>query len=403
MGRMRSLFAVLVALFLFVVGGAGIAGAAKLVVDKSHGQTADVSGLTNVLLSRGWVVSELREPVTADALSDCSLFIVTPPAMDFTPDEVAVVRSYVENGGGLWMLSEPYGPGPFDAVAQPFGVGFNLDMVLKDVGGFWNTCFDVDIPAALSSHPLFQGITSFVYDEGASLATSDGSPLTADSWAGLLLNVSDSYSDTWMYYPETPILAASEVGAGRALFIGDATPLEPTAYANLGDGNKLLLDNIVAWLEKPDPVPPDPAPDPDPAPSPDPPGSGGPISVTINIRPGSSGNEINLNSQGIVRVAILNTPDFDVKQVDRKTVLFAEAQPVYSRFVDANGDGQRELLFVFPTRALKLTAESTEGVLTGMTLDGKSFEGKDAVRMVPKPKAGDALWRGKKCAGKKGK
>ncbi len=401
MGRLKGLFAVLLAVFLLLVGGAGIAGAAKLVVDKSHGQTADVSGLTNVLLSRGWVVTDLNQPVTAAALSDCSLFIVTQPTMDFTPDEVAAVNSYVANGGGLWVLWEAYGPGPFDAVARSFGVSFNSDRVWKAVDPDWYSTFEVDIPAALSSHPLFQGVTSFVYDSGASL--------NADSSVGLVLNVSElSYSDSWIYWGETPILAATDLaatgaGTGRVLFVGDTTPLEPTAYASLGDGSKRLLDNIVAWLKKPDPVPPAPTPSPDPTPAPDPPGSSGPISVTINIRPGSSGNEINLNSEGIVRVAILNTADFDVKQVDPKTVLFGEAQPAYWRLVDVDDDGDMDLLFIFSTPDLKLTEASTEGVVTGATSDGKSFEGRDAVRIVPKPKTGTTLSKGNNCGGKKGK
>jgi len=53
-----------------------------------------------------------------------------------------------------------------------------------------------------------------------------------------------------------------------------------------------------------------------------------PTPISIDIKPGSSPNSINLKSKGVVPVAILGTDDFDVSDVDPDTVIFADAAPL---------------------------------------------------------------------------
>jgi len=171
------------------------------------------------------------------------------------------------------------------------------------------------------------------------------------------------------------------------VFVGDATPLEPSVYPVLDPETKQLLDNIVTWLKKPE-APPVPT----------------TKKVTINIRPWSKDNKIDLQSKGFIRVAVLSTPEFDARQVDPKTVLFAEAKPLCWMRIDVDRDRDKDLLFLFPIRNLKLTEESTEATLTGKTLDGKAFEGTDTVQMVQhktckKPEKPDN--RGNHCEGNK--
>ncbi|HYA02351.1 MAG TPA: hypothetical protein VEI04_04475 [Syntrophobacteria bacterium] len=421
MRRMRSLFGILLAAFLLLMGGAGIAAGAcsktatttpappaapaaapKLVVDRGHGQTADVSGLTNVPAWQGCEVSDVSgQPTTtnlAAALANCSLFLVTQPTMDFTPDEVAAVRSYVESGGGLWVLFDAHGPALVDRVAREFGISFNSDMVYKDVGGGdWESTFDASIAGnlsgTLSSDPdvlkLFDGVTSFTYYEGASL----NDPSSVD----LVLMVSDpSQSDDLTYQDQPPILAATKVGNGRVVCIGDMTPLDSSHYAGLGDGNKQLLNNIVAWLKKPVSDPPNP---------PDPPADD-PIPVKISIRPWCKVNKIDLNSKGFVRVAVITTqgdkanPDFDASDVAPSTVLFAGASPVWSRLVNVDRNKGKDLLLLFHISDLNLSDDATEATLTGQTTCGQSFEGTDSVRIIPKKKCNKPPQKGHDCGGR---
>ena len=381
MGRMKSLLGVLVALLL-LVAGAGIAGAApRMVIDRSHGQTVDLSGFTSVLV--GWEVvgDQLDEivPLTADVLNACNLLVVPQPvSSDFTDAEVALVHSYVEAGGGLWVLYDADAPQPnFNKLPTVFGVTFNAGVVTDYdwMSDGYSDQLLVSTPSNLTSHPLFVGVTAFTYYRGVSLDPGSLPVVVTGTSTAYVGGASQPYP---------PLFAAAEVGTGHVVFVGDATPLEPSTYALLDLETKQLLDNIVSWLQKPDE-------------------ETGPIQVTINLRPWNRHNRINLGARGFIRVAVMSTDDFDAAQVDPKSVVFAGASPVCWKLQKVNRDREKDLVLVFWIPDLKdLTCDSTEVVLTGNTKDGKStIEGKDSVQIQPtgkcKPPKHD------KCGGKKGK
>jgi hypothetical protein len=107
------------------------------------------------------------------------------------------------------------------------------------------------------------------------------------------------------------------------------------------------------------------------------------VQVTIDIKPGSDPNSINLKSKGVVPVAVLTTDDFDASTVDPDTAVFAGASPLRWAMEDVDGDGDIDLLFHFKTQELNLDENSTEATLTSDTTDGKHIEGTDAVNIVP--------------------
>jgi len=110
------------------------------------------------------------------------------------------------------------------------------------------------------------------------------------------------------------------------------------------------------------------------------------IEVSIDIKPGSYPNSINLKSKGVVPVAVLTTADFDASTVDPATVEFAGATPLRWTFEDVDNDGDLDMLFHFDTQTLQLNASSTEATLTGATTGGQEFTGTDTVRIVPPKK-----------------
>ncbi len=71
------------------------------------------------------------------------------------------------------------------------------------------------------------------------------------------------------------------------------------------------------------------------------------IQVTIDIKPGSDPNSINLSSAGVVPVAILSTADFDATTVDPDSLFLSGANVkmagkignFLSHNEDVNGDG----------------------------------------------------------------
>jgi len=114
------------------------------------------------------------------------------------------------------------------------------------------------------------------------------------------------------------------------------------------------------------------------------------LTVPIDIKPGISPNTINLNSSGVVPVAILSTPTFDATRVDPLTVTLSGATlklrgngTASSSLQDVNGDGRLDLVVQVTTQALQLSSTDTEAVLIGRTYQGILITGTDSVRIVP--------------------
>ncbi|WP_455393077.1 PKD domain-containing protein [[Eubacterium] cellulosolvens] len=110
------------------------------------------------------------------------------------------------------------------------------------------------------------------------------------------------------------------------------------------------------------------------------------IKITIDIKPGSCPNSINLKSQGKVPVAILTTDDFDAANVDPETVMFAGASPVKVTMEDVDDDGDKDMVLHFNIQDLDLIQSSTHAMLIGKTWEGYDLKGTDTVNIVPKAK-----------------
>jgi hypothetical protein len=115
-----------------------------------------------------------------------------------------------------------------------------------------------------------------------------------------------------------------------------------------------------------------------------------PIAVAINIRPEGDANRINLRSNGKVAVAILSTPDFDApSQIDQNSLTFGatgDEQSLISckrKPKDVDHDGVKDdLVCLFYVQLAGFKCGDTEGILKGLTKDGKLIEGKDLVNIV---------------------
>jgi len=99
-----------------------------------------------------------------------------------------------------------------------------------------------------------------------------------------------------------------------------------------------------------------------------------PTPVSVDIKPGSYPNKINLSSQGLVPVAVLTTQDFDASQFapemahlnDAKTDMSqgcTGAAAVRWNLSDVNGDGNLDLVFFFRTQDLNFTVSTTAATL----------------------------------------
>lgn len=114
--------------------------------------------------------------------------------------------------------------------------------------------------------------------------------------------------------------------------------------------------------------------------------------VTIDIKPGSYPNSINLGSNGVVPVAILSSAEFDATTVNPETVIIAGAgvairgkgDKYLTSVEDVNGDGLLDLSMKVETE--NLDAGQLQGgmaILIGETYNGMEIEGGDEIIIVP--------------------
>lgn len=113
------------------------------------------------------------------------------------------------------------------------------------------------------------------------------------------------------------------------------------------------------------------------------------VHVSIDIRPGSYPNPINLKSKGTVPVALLGSADFDVATADTSSVKFGRmhefesgASPVSFSLKDVNLDGYMDILFHFKIQKTGLLPTDTEACLHGMLSSGEHFCGHDSIKIV---------------------
>ena len=115
------------------------------------------------------------------------------------------------------------------------------------------------------------------------------------------------------------------------------------------------------------------------------------IQVTIDIKPGSDINSINLASAGVIPVAIFSAVDFDATTIDPFSIDVNGAtvkvtgnknlKPLCNP-EDVDGDGLVDLVCKIYTVDIVTVGESV-AVLHGMTMDGRKITGQDFIRIVP--------------------
>ena len=258
-----------------------------------------------------------------------SVTIVSQDALDALNDRADDIADFVHYGGGVVALSEPIGQGKYTWVPSP----------VQTVGGLHANVVNI----ANTGHPVNDGLSSQLL-----------------SYWGSSFHNSFSYHDPSLEVLATaygyPVTLAGMFGGGKMFLTGQDADFHRWHY-----GARTLLGNALTWTcEKTV------------------------IMVDIDIKPGSDPNSININSRGVIPVAILTTEEFDAAEVDPGTVLFGPlgAYPENYALEDVDYDGDIDMVLHFRTQDAGIAPEDTEAVLTGETYEGRKIEGYDSVRVL---------------------
>ena len=114
------------------------------------------------------------------------------------------------------------------------------------------------------------------------------------------------------------------------------------------------------------------------------------IPVSIDIKPGSDPNSINLKSNGVTPVSIFGSATFDVNEINLDTIKFADAAiklknngQLMAGYKDLNRDGITDLIIHFATKELNLSPSDTHASLEGKLFNGTIIKSLDLVRIIP--------------------
>lgn len=108
-----------------------------------------------------------------------------------------------------------------------------------------------------------------------------------------------------------------------------------------------------------------------------------PCPVTIDIKPDSDPNAVNLKSLGVIPVAILSTSTFDAPQlINPATVTFANSPNIKHAAEDVNDDGFNDALYFFQVPTTNMFCGQTSAALNGQRFDGGLITGTDSIKTI---------------------
>jgi hypothetical protein len=197
----------------------------------------------------------------AQDLSKYDVFVIDEPNIRFTASEKTAILTFVQNGGGLFLVSNHDGSDRnndgWDGVeilndlmsnntvqANPFGLSFDINSISQ---------LTSNVRTNSSGHPILNGsqggVTQLEYNSGASITIN---PTANASVQGLVWRSSISQGTTGV------MAASSTFGTGRVFVVGDSSPMDDGTGAagnNLFNGwgvysHRALFMNASLWLAK---------------------------------------------------------------------------------------------------------------------------------------------------------
>ena len=118
------------------------------------------SGLGNWrgrLLSTGFEVSSINLLVSQAIPDDATLVIITGPKTPFKPDEIAILKSYIDRKGPLLILLGDVESTGLEAFLQPFGIEMGKGFIVEPRLNYRNPQVNI-APIQAQTHPILESL-----------------------------------------------------------------------------------------------------------------------------------------------------------------------------------------------------------------------------------------------------
>ena len=212
------------------------------------GMDDSLNSLVDVLQDAGFMVHTLEEILTPDVVSQYGVILFCNRA-DFGDGEVALLRNWIQEGGGALFLPILWG-----TAHNPSGQGWRkaANAVLTSVAGIRVDDSSVQDPRnedkeghlfteQILAHPSTEGVRRIVFSDNDSSVT----PLNPNDPQVAILVTGEEGAHNDYYTHNPPIAVAAEASQGRVITIGCRAAL--ASDINLGD-NRLFALGAVEWL-----------------------------------------------------------------------------------------------------------------------------------------------------------
>jgi len=231
-------------------------GRKRIAFDETHNEvhrlSDDYGGLHDLLESSGFEAESLTEgPLTLSKLREYSVLVLPLPRKALLEEEIDAIISFVEGGGGLFIIGDSGGDrfwrSNVNNLSRIFGIIFNPDIVRAPI--------EPVIINQFQQHPITSDVRQIVYRTGSSLKiTGNATGLataSGEAWADELDGQIGIPEPGERKGEDVIVLAASNFGLGRIVCLGSSTLF---IDSNLIIDHKKICLNILRWLSSTEPL-----------------------------------------------------------------------------------------------------------------------------------------------------
>ena len=222
--------------------------------DEGHGQPflaggtgpLDLSSLAASFVAAGYEVRSATQPLDAGQLQMVDVLIISGAFRPLTPTELAGVRTFLEEGGGVAVMLHIAPPlaGLLDILQVDYANGILHDMMNNIENSTQN--FQV---MELTEHPLTAGIQRFSVYGAWALRGRDPAvmPVASSSPHGWVDLNHDGRLTPGDAIGSFGLIVAGTVGQGRFVVCGDDALFQNRF---LDADNRLLAERLAKWLRR---------------------------------------------------------------------------------------------------------------------------------------------------------